>query len=95
MGEAAADDAAAGPHPFTLPSARHVADLTVFYDKATFNKDGTATVIFKLPAEMDHNILDLKRNDGMALNIRVWETRLPDGMEQLARAVGMSLDPEK
>ena len=79
------------PHGFTLPSARHVADLTVFFDKATLNKDGSITLILKLPSEMGPNILDLRTNDGMALNARVWETRMPDGMEQLAAAVGMTL----
>jgi hypothetical protein len=83
------------PADFTLPSSRHVADLTVFFDKATLNKDGTATVIFKLPSEMAPNVLELQRNDGMALNVRVWETKLDEGMAALAAAVGMTLEQKE
>lgn len=76
---------------FSLPSADHVVDLTVFWDGAKFNKDGSATVSFKLPPDQKPNVVVLSDNDGMALNVRVWSTRLPDGMQQLAEAVGMSL----
>lgn len=79
---------------FSLPSGPHLIDLTMFYDKATFNKDGSATVIFKLPPEQKPNILALSNNDGMALNARVWTTQLPSGMQRLAEAVGMSLPVE-
>lgn len=77
---------------FTLPSARRLARFTAFYDKATMNKDGTTTVVLKVPAEERDAVVSLAGNDGMALNVSVWETRLPDGMEALARAVGLAPD---
>lgn len=84
------DEASASTSPFTLPSARLLAAFTAFYDKATFNKDGSITVIFKLPAEERAAVVDLADNDGMALNVKVWETTMPEGMEALARAVGLA-----
>lgn len=85
------DDQPINPDPtWTLPRARHLADLTAFYDKAIFNKDGSITLSFKLPAEERANVVALADNDGMALNVRVWETALPEGMQALARAVGLS-----
>lgn len=74
-----------------LPSGRHLADFHAFYDKVTFNKDGTATLIVKVPEEMVEAMIQLRRQDGMALNMSVWETVLDDDMQALARAVGMAL----
>lgn len=74
-----------------LPSSTHLADFHAFYDKAIFNKDGTVTITLKAPSEMKDQVVALSRNDGMALNISVWETKLDDDMAALARAVGMTL----
>lgn len=82
------------PSDFALPSARHLANLTAYYDRATFNKDGTVTLTMKLPAEMKSEIVALSENDGMALNVSVWETALDDGMMELARVIGMTLTTE-
>lgn len=78
--------------PHSLPSARHLSHFSAFYKTATFAKDGTATVTFMLPADQKPEILSLSENDGMTLNISVWETRMPDGEEALARALGMDLE---
>lgn len=77
-----------------LPSGRHLADFHAFYDKVTFNKDGTATLIVRVPDEMVEQMVKLRRQDGMALNVSVWETKLDEGMQALARAVGMALPGE-
>lgn len=74
----------------TLPSSAHLADFHAFYEKVIFNKDGGATLMFKVPADMVEAMIALRRNDGLALNVTVWETRLPDGMAELARAVGLA-----
>lgn len=74
-----------------LPSSIHLADFHAFYDKAVFNKDGTVTITLKAPVEMKEHVVALSRNDGMALNISVWETQLDEGMQALARAVGYAL----
>lgn len=72
-----------------LPSARHLADLHGFYASAIFPRDGTCKLTFTLPPEMKHHVLAITDNDGMALNISVWETKLPEGDEMLARALGL------
>lgn len=90
MSEQADATSSGEPAGHTLPSARHLADLTAFYDKATFNKDGTVTLVFKLPAEEAVKIPVFATHDGLALNVRVWETRMPEGMAALARAVGLA-----
>lgn len=89
---AGSDDTTAVEATFALPSARHLTDLTAFFNKATINKDGSVTMILKLPADMAERVLVFSASDGMALNVRVWETRLPDGMEALAAAVGLTDD---
>ncbi len=77
--------------PHDLPSARHLADLHGFYAGATFPKNGTCTITFTLPPDMKRAVLDVTENDGMALNISVWETQLPEGDEMLARALGIEV----
>lgn len=78
--------------PHDLPSARHLASFHAFYETARFNKNGTATLTLVIPAEMKRHLLKLSDNDGMALNVSIWETALPgeDGGDvALARALGM------
>lgn len=75
-----------------LPSARHLADLHGFYAGAKLNSDGTANLIFRVPRECKDRLLPISDNDGMALNISVWETRLPEGEEWLAAALGITVD---
>lgn len=77
-----------------LPSARHLADLHGFYAGAKLNSDGTANLIFRVPRECKDRLLPISDNDGMALNISVWETRLPEGEEWLAAALGIAVDTE-
>lgn len=73
-----------------LPSkADPLAHFTAFYHTAIFNKDGSVSVTFKVPAENKQGIVDLSYQDGKALNVTVWETLLPAGMEDLARAAGL------
>lgn len=72
-----------------LPSARHLADFHGFFEKATLNKNGTCTIILTLPVEMKNHIIALSDNDGMAINVSMWETELPEGDEMLARALGL------
>lgn len=75
---------------FALPSkSSPLAHFTAFYDKATFNKDGSVTVILKVSADQKAAVVALSDGDGKALNMIVWETVLPDGMAELARAVGL------
>ncbi len=64
--------------PHTLPSSIELSSFTAFYKQATLLKSGEATVIFSLPQESVAAILDLARNDGLALNITVWGTKLDD-----------------
>lgn len=73
-----------------LPSARHLADFHGFFTKATFNRDGTATLIFNVPAEMKEQLLAISTNDGMALNVSVWETKMPEGEAWLADLLGLN-----
>lgn len=75
----------------TLPSKPEpLAHFTAYYDRATFNKDGSVSVIFKVPAEDKAGVVDLSYQDGKALNVTVWETMLPPEMEGLARAAGLT-----
>ena len=61
-----------------LASARHLADFHAFYKSALFNRDGTATLTLLLPQECKDKILDVSNNDGLALNVTLWETEAPD-----------------
>lgn len=79
--------------PHDLPSARHLADLHGFYRGARLNNDGTADMTFRIPRECKAQLLPISDNDGMALNISVWETRLPEGEEWLAEMLGITADP--
>lgn len=72
-----------------LPSARHLADLHGFFKTATLLRDGTANLTFSIPPDMVHELVALANNDGMALNISVWETKLPEGDDWLAQALGL------
>lgn len=72
-----------------LPSARHLADLHGFFKTASFAADGTALLTFKIPPEMKDRLVDISTNDGMALNLSVWETQLPEGEAWLAEALGL------
>ncbi len=72
-----------------LPSGRHLADLHGFYKTASFAADGTALITFRTPPEMKHKLVDISTNDGMALNISIWETKLPEGDEWLASVLGL------
>lgn len=80
------------PSDFALPSSTHLANLTAHYAGGHFNKDGTITLNLKLPAEMAEEFVALSRNDGLALNVSVWETKLDEGMAELARVIGMTLE---
>lgn len=73
-----------------LPSARHLADLHGFFKTASFAADGTALLTFKIPPEMKDRLVDISTNDGMALNLSVWETQLPEGEAWLAEALGLA-----
>lgn len=64
-----------------LPSATHLSDFTAHFKRAVFTRDGGADVMFALAPEQLDALLDLQRNDGMALNISVWATELGDGSE--------------
>lgn len=77
------------PTDHTLPSADHLSSFHGFFERAAFNKDGTCNVTFRLPAEMKEATLELSVNDGMALNVSVWSTALPDEDADLARALGL------
>lgn len=72
-----------------LPSGRHLADLHGFFKTAAFNANGTANLVFTIPAELKARLVDISVNDGMALNISVWETKVPEGDEWLAEALGL------
>ena len=74
---------------FSVPSADRLTRFTGFFKSATFARSGEATVSFTLPREMHEAILELCENDGLALNITVHGTRLPDGMEMMAGVLGI------
>lgn len=90
------DDASLAPRdPHPLPSrATPLARFTAFYERATFNKDGSTTVILKVDADNKDQVVALSRQDGKALNVTIHETLLPPGMEELARAVGLDMSPK-
>jgi hypothetical protein len=48
-----------------------------WYERAMFNKNGTVTLLFTLPATERQVIVDLAANTGMELNLSVWETESP------------------
>lgn len=79
-----------------LPSGRLLADLHGFYTSARFASDGTVTLSFKVPPEYKQAVTDISINDGMALNISVWETQLEEmeGDDWLAAAIGLDPDPD-
>lgn len=64
-----------------LPSSTHLSDFTAHFKRAVFTRDGGADVMFALAPEQLDALLDLQRNDGMALNISVWATELDDGSD--------------
>lgn len=74
---------------FSVPSADLLTQFTAFFKLATFARSGDATVNFTLPREMHQAILELCENDGLALNVTVHSTRLPDGMEMMAGVLGI------
>ncbi len=90
MSEMAALDDSTTDHDF--PSARHLASLHGFFKSASFNRDGSANLTFLIPSEVKNKILDISDNDGMALNISVWETRLvEDSDDWLAEILGIEI----
>lgn len=72
-----------------LPSGDLLSDFTAFFSKATFLRDGSCIVYLMLPPESKPAVLDLSTNDGMALNVSVWATGIPEPDEDLARALGL------
>lgn len=72
-----------------LPSARLLTEFQAFYRSAHLNKDGTCNISLLLPAEHRASALELANNDGLVLNVSVWETAMPEGDEVLARALGL------
>lgn len=75
--------------PHSLPSARLLADFQAFFTSATLLPNGKVKVTLTLPKEEREATLDLSDNDGMILNVSVWETALPEGEDDLARALGV------
>lgn len=69
--------------------------FTAFYKSARLGSDGGADVTLYLPPEMKHEVLELSTNDGMALNITVYETEMPevDGLGELATYLGIGQAP--
>ncbi len=68
----------------TLPSASPdspLASFTAHFKNAHFSRSGDCNVTFALGKDQADAVLDLNRNDGMALNVTVWGTELPDAVE--------------
>ena len=63
--------------------------FTGFFRSATIQKSGGVIVQFVLDPEAAAAVLDLASGDGMALNVSVWETELPEGDELLAKMLGL------
>ena len=78
----------------SLPSARHLADFSAFFFSGTFQRDGMIKLVLNLPPEEASALVKLRDNDGLALNVSVWETELPEGSDELAKALGIDLGSE-
>jgi hypothetical protein len=77
--------------PHSLPSSpTPLSSFTAFFKRATLARDGSADVVFQLAQDQVAAILDLNTNDGMALNVTVWGTQLPedDELASLIDALG-------
>lgn len=80
--------------PHSLPSKPEpLATFTCFYKRATLGRDGGADLLLYLPPDMKHEAFHLSDNDGMALNVTVWASDMPeaDGLGDLAKALGLDL----
>lgn len=73
----------------TLPDARHLTTIQAFFKTARFDKDGSASVTFQVPSEEKDKLVAVSTNDGMALNVHIYETAMPEGEDWLASALGM------
>lgn len=76
--------------PHSLPSGDHLADFTAHFKRSTFLRDGQADVTFTLEADQLAALLDLQKNDGLALNITVHGTTVDDddGLRELLGLLG-------
>lgn len=64
----------------SLPSADDgpLSEFTGHFKRALFDKSGGCDVTFHLDRDMVNAVVDLTKNDGMALNVTVWGTELDD-----------------
>jgi hypothetical protein len=76
-----------------LPPGKHLSSFHAFFKTATLLRDGTANLTFLVPEDQKAALLDLSRNDGMALLVDVHETVLPEGEDWLAAAIGLAPAP--
>lgn len=82
--------------PHSLPSGNSLASFTAHYKMARFNAAGTCDLTFSIGRDMAEEIVKLSTsNDGLALNVEVWETKLEGDIEglgdlaELAKALGI------
>lgn len=68
--------------------------FTGFFRSAMIQKNGDVVVQFVLDKEQAAAVLDLAGGDGMALNVSVWETELPEGDEEFAKLLGIGTEGE-
>ncbi len=85
----------------TLPSTAGdpLSEFTAHFKSAHFTRSGECNVTFTLAKDQAVSVLDLNENDGMALNVTVWGTELPDAMELglggLVAGLGLGRDEDE
>lgn len=72
-----------------LPSGPLRTQFTAFFNGAKLARNGSIQITFLVSPESNAALLDLSEGDGMALNVSVWDTELPEGDQELASWLGL------
>ena len=77
------------------PSSSTLTEFSAFFKAGRVLNNGNGEIILSLGSESINAIIDMGKGDGLALNVTVERTGLPEELGSLAAALGLDIaDPQ-